>query len=74
MEFFSIRDRYLDFLLSESAGERFKQGAKMVGAVVANTAIAAGKVTGEVVKRLPEMIEKESDRVKAEAERRKREK
>lgn len=73
MDFFSISDRYLDFRLAESATERFKQGALMVGAVLANSAIAAGKVAGEVVKRLPDAVEKESARIKDEAERRKRE-
>ena len=72
MDFFNIRDRYLDFRLAESATERFKQGSLMVGAVVANSAIAVGKVAVEVVQRLPDVVEKESARVKDEAERRKK--
>lgn len=73
MDFFNINDRYYDLLMAESVKERFKQGALMVGAVVANSAIAAGKVAGEVVKRLPDAVEKESARIKDEAERKKKE-
>ena len=36
MEFLSIRDRYTDMLWADSKTERFKQGALMVGAVLAN--------------------------------------
>ena len=71
MEFLSIRDRYLDMLSADSKTERFKQGALMVGAALANTAIVAGKVTGEVVKRLPDFLAKENERINAEVERRK---
>ena len=71
MEFLSIRDRYTDMLWADSKTERFKQGALMVGAVLANTAIGAGKVTGEVVKRLPDFLAKENERIKTEVERRK---
>lgn len=70
MGFFSIRDRYLDMLLADSKTERVKQGALMVGAMVANTVIGAGNVAGMVVKKLPEIAENE--KVRIEAERRKR--
>lgn len=73
MDFFNLSEKYLDFRLSESAGERCKHGAMLLGVLVANTAIAAGKLTGELVKRLPDAVEKETERVKVEAERRKRE-
>lgn len=49
MDFFNINDRYYDLLMAETAKEGFKQGALMVDAVVANSAIAAGKGAGEVV-------------------------
>lgn len=74
MDFLSINQKYLDFLLSESSGERLKNGALLLGSVVANTAIAAGKVTHEVAKRLPDLIEKETSRLEQEQAQRANEK
>lgn len=48
MGFFSLKDKFDDLRHSYTPGDKFLNGAKLLGAVVANTAIGAGKV-GKVV-------------------------
>ncbi|ARP95248.1 hypothetical protein [Bordetella genomosp. 13] len=44
MKFFSLKDRLDDVKWSSTAGGKVVSGTKLLGAVVANTAIGVGKV------------------------------
>ncbi|AOB27483.1 hypothetical protein [Bordetella bronchiseptica] len=54
MKFFSLKDRIDDLKWSHSTGGKILNGAKLVGAVVANTAIGAGKVVAEIADNSPQ--------------------
>ena len=58
MKFLSFKDKLDDLKNSQGAGEKFKNGARVLGTLVANTAIATGKITAELIKRLPSEMEK----------------
>lgn len=58
MDFLNLKDKIDDFRYSGNAADKLKCGAKIFGTLLANTAIAAGKVTAEVVERLPGEIER----------------
>lgn len=62
MDFLNLKDKIEDFRYSGNAADKLKCGAKIFGTILANTAIAAGKVTAEVVERLPEQIEKQKSK------------
>lgn len=62
MKFLSLKDKLDDFRYACSPGEKLLNGAKIFGTVIANTAIAAGKVTAEIVEQLPEQVEKQKNK------------
>ena len=49
MNFLSLKDKFDEFKESYTAGDKLISGVKILGTVVANTAIAAGKVTSAIV-------------------------
>lgn len=55
MNFLSFKDKLEDFKCSYTTSDKLINGARMFGTVLANTAIAAGKVTAQ----LPAQIEKQ---------------
>ncbi|VFR21461.1 hypothetical protein ANDO1_0731 [plant metagenome] len=59
MKFFSLKDRLDDIKWSSTAGGKVVSGAKLLGAVVANTAIGVGKIAVEVAPLVKERIEDE---------------
>lgn len=59
MKFFSLKDRLDDLKWSSSAGDKIVNGAKLLGAVVANTAIGVGKIATEISPIVKERIESE---------------
>lgn len=60
MKFFSIRDRLDDLSWrATTPGEKFFSSAKLVGAIVANTAIGVGKVAAEMAPQIKERLEEE---------------
>lgn len=62
MNFFGLKDKLDDFKYSLTTGDKLINGARVVGTVVANTAIAAGKVAAKVAEKLPEELEKQKNR------------
>lgn len=62
MDFFNLRDKLDEFRYSCTPGEKLKNGAKIFGTVLANTAIAAGKAAAVVVEQIPEQIEKQKNK------------
>ena len=62
MNFLSLNDKLEDFKSSYSFGDKLKNGGKIFGTVLANTAIAAGKVATAVAEKLPEQIEKQKNK------------
>lgn len=58
MNFFSLREKLEAFRYACTPGEKLLSGAKLVGSAVANTAIAAGKVTAALGKEAKEQTEK----------------
>jgi hypothetical protein len=59
MKFFSIKERMDDLKWSLSTGDKILNSAKLVGAVVANTAIGVSKVASEAAPRVKERMEEE---------------
>ena len=62
MKFLSFKDKLDDFRYSYTTGDKLKNGARIFGTVLANTAIAAGKVSAEVIDKLPEQLEKQKNK------------
>ncbi|WP_288485218.1 hypothetical protein [uncultured Acidovorax sp.] len=60
MSFFSLKDKLEEFRYSYTPGDKLLNGAKLLGAVVANTAIGAGKVGKAVV----DQYAKEGDKLR----------
>lgn len=58
MKFLSFKDKLDDLKNSQDASEKFRNGARVLGTLAANTAIATGKLTAELIKRLPSEMEK----------------
>ncbi|KCB52685.1 hypothetical protein L537_3457 [Bordetella hinzii 1277] len=59
MKFFSIKDRVDDLKWSLTTGDKILNGAKLLGAVVANTAIGVGKAAAEAAPHIKERLEEE---------------
>ncbi len=62
MDFFSFKDKLDDFRYSYTTGDKLKNGAKIFGTVLANTAIAAGKISSDIVERIPDQLEKQKSK------------
>lgn len=62
MKFFSLKDKLEDFEYSYDTVGKITSGAKILGTLVANVAIGAGKVAAVVVERLPEEVEKQKNK------------
>lgn len=58
MSFFSLKDKFDDLRHSYTPGDKLLNGAKLLGAVVANTAIGAGKVGKTVAEEYVKAAEK----------------
>ena len=72
MKFLSFKDKLDDLKNSQDASEKFKNGARVLGTLAVNTAIATGKVTAEIIKRLPSEVEKIVEKKKIEEAKAKR--
>lgn len=58
MDFLSLKDKFDEVRYSFTPGEKLLSGAKLLGAVVANTAIGAGKLAHAVIEEQDKVLEK----------------
>lgn len=54
MEFFSLKDKFDSFRNAYSTGDKLASGAAVIGTVIANAAIATGKVAVAVMEKTVE--------------------